>query len=78
MKVKDALDLYKGMELSIKSIQKEGPEFLKRIYPTPEDLAFRTIVSAYLKQRLVIKQLQNQNKQLKKGVDQWNSFRSLI
>jgi len=74
MNVKAALDLYKEMEKDIASVKKA----LGKAQVNPEELALRTMVSAYLKQRLVIKQLQNQNKQLKKGVDQWNSFRSLI
>lgn len=73
MNVKSALDIYKGMEAGIKSDRKLGVNNI-----TPEELALRTIVAAYLKQRLVIKQLQKDNIRFKKVVNQWNSFRNSL
>lgn len=69
MNVKAALTIYKAIETRVKAY---------RSSLTPEEWALRTIVSAYLKQRLVIKQLQKHNRQLQKGVDQWNSFRNSL
>jgi hypothetical protein len=73
MNVKAALDIYKGMEAGIKSDRKVG---LNNV--TPEELALRTMVSAFLKQRLVIKQLQKDNSNLKKVAKQWISFRNSL
>lgn len=74
MNVKAALDIYKGMEACAKSDMKAvGKNFL-----TPEELALRTMVSAFLKQRLVIKQLQKDNSNLKKVAKQWISFRNSL
>ena len=74
MNVKAVMDFYKQMEKSI-AFEKKTKGKAK---VSPEELALRTMVGAYLKQRLVIKQLQNQVKQLKKGDDKWNNFLRML
>ncbi len=74
MKVKTALDLYKAMEKDIAADKKA----IGKAHVTPEELALRTMVGAYLKQRLIIKQLQKQNIQLSKGATRWNNLLSLL
>lgn len=70
MNVKAALDLYRELEKNIASDKK----ILGKAMVSPEELALRTMVSAYLKQRLVIKKLQKDNIRFKKGDDKWNKF----
>lgn len=60
-----------------KDIAADKKTFGKAIV-SPEELALRTMVGSYLKQRLVIRQLQNQVKQLKKGDDKWNNFLKML
>jgi hypothetical protein len=74
MNVKTALDFYKQVERNIEADKK----VFGKAMVSPEEIALRTMVSAYLKQRLVIKQLQNQNNQLKKGNEKWNNLLKML